>query len=117
MLLNNVSSFNDFKKINELDSYDQYANPIGFSQSLLGRATIGLFKLFKKGVDIFRLEYFKRRLENELSAGVLRYFSEHLKEGGDKAKDEDTKGINQKDDARGCDVDQPRNLAKSVTVE
>ena len=51
----------------------EYSNNTGFSQSLVGRATIGLFKLIKRGIDEVQLEYFKRKLENEYFAGVLRY--------------------------------------------
>ena len=73
--LKNITSFSEFKKMYEAagETGTEYSNNTGFSQSLVGRATIGLFKLIKRGIDEVQLEYFKRKLENEYFAGVLRY--------------------------------------------
>jgi len=73
--LKNITSFSDFKRMYEAsaDLGTEYSNKTGFSESLVGRATIGLFKLIKRGIDEVQLEYFKRKLENEYFAGVLRY--------------------------------------------
>jgi hypothetical protein len=70
--LNNLTQFDDFKKIYE-DIGTEFSNKTGFAESLVGRATFGLMRLVKKGVDAVRLEFFKRRLENEYFGGVLRY--------------------------------------------
>jgi curved DNA-binding protein CbpA len=117
MQLNNLSNFNQFKKLNELDSYGEYSSPVGFSQSLLGRATISLLQLFKKGVNTLRLEYFKRRLENELSAGVLRYYSQHLEERSTEDEEEAQSGQGQ--DVQGQDVqdDEEKKEYKFICKE
>lgn len=73
MKLKNINSFNDFKRINE--AIDDFTNSTKFKESLVGRATYSLIRYFKKGVDLFRLEFFKRKYENELFAGILRYLA------------------------------------------
>ena len=79
--LNNLTRFEDFKKLYEdfrksyeaVDTGTEYSNKTGFSESLIGRATLGIFGLIKDGINAIRIEYFKRKLENEYLAGVLRY--------------------------------------------
>ena len=79
--LNNLTRFEDFKKLYEdfrksyeaVDTGTEYSNKTGFSESLIGRATLGIFGLIKDGINAVRVEYFKRKLENEYFAGVLRY--------------------------------------------
>lgn len=70
----NITSFSEFKKMNEaVDVGTEFGNSTGFKESLLGRATYGLFRMVKNGINAVRLEFFKRKLENEYFAGVLRY--------------------------------------------
>jgi len=56
-----------------VDVGTEFSNTTGFKESLIGRATFGLFRMVKNGINAVRLEYFKRKLENEYFAGVLRY--------------------------------------------
>ena len=65
MKLNNLTIFEDFKKMYE-STGDEFSNTTGLKESLLGRGIFGLFRMIKKGVNAVRLEYFKRRLENEI---------------------------------------------------
>lgn len=73
MELNNISSFNEFKKILERSIPDEFSNKTGFSESLVGRGLFSLLRYFKQGIDLGRLEYLKRKLENEYFAGWLRF--------------------------------------------
>lgn len=70
--LNNITTFDDFKKLYE-DIGTEFSNSVGFTESLVGRATFGLINLVRMGINRVLLEYFGRRLENEYLAGVLRY--------------------------------------------
>lgn len=70
--LNNITTFEDFKKLYE-DIGTEFSNSVGFTESLVGRATFGLINLVRMGINRVLLEYFGRRLENEYLAGVLRY--------------------------------------------
>ncbi len=120
MEFKNITSFDEFKKLNE--ELGDIENTTSFSQSLLGRGLISLFKLFKKGVDYVRLEYFKRKLENELAAGVLRYYNEYFgkseksereekkEEIGSGKKGSDGKVIGKK--AKIAEVEQIKELQK-----
>ena len=72
--LRNITSFSEFKKMNEaVDIGTEFSNTTKLKDSLVGQAVSGIFSLIKKGIDAIRLEYFKRKLENEYFAGVLRY--------------------------------------------
>ena len=91
--LKNITSFSEFKKMNEaVEAGTEFSNTTGFRESLLGRATFGLFRMVKNGINAVRLEYFKRKLENEYFAGLLRYCKKNnidLK-NPQKPKDEST---------------------------
>jgi len=72
--LKNITPFSEFKKMYEaVDVGTEFSNTTGFKESLIGRATFGLFRKIKDGINLIRLEYFKRKLENEYFVGVLRY--------------------------------------------
>jgi hypothetical protein len=72
--LNNLTGFEKFKKMYEaVDIGTEFSNSVGFTESLVGRATFGLINFIKFGINRVLLEYFGRRLENEYLAGVLRY--------------------------------------------
>jgi hypothetical protein len=72
--LNNLTPFEEFKKMYEaVNLGTEFSNTTGLKESLLGRGIFGLFRMIKKGINAVRLEYFKRRLENEYLAGLLRY--------------------------------------------
>lgn len=97
MELKNISSFKDFRKINEAGggALDQFNNQTGFAQSLVGRGFFSIIRFFKKGVNLGRLEYLKRKLENEYFAGWLRFCAlnkVNLKDGTMPPKEEDDKG-------------------------
>lgn len=70
--LNNITSFSDFKKLYE-GIGDEFSNTVGFTESLIGRATFGLINMVKFGVNKVLLEFYGRRLEDEFFAGLLRY--------------------------------------------
>jgi len=73
-LLRNITSFGEFKKMNEgVDIGTEFSNTTKLKDSLVGQAVSGIFGLIKNGIDAIRLEYFKKKLENEYFAGVLRY--------------------------------------------
>jgi len=69
----NVTSFNDFKKLNEASIPSEFGNKTGFSESLVGRGLFSIIRYFKMGIDMGRLEYMRRKLENEYFAGWLRF--------------------------------------------
>ena len=72
--LKNITPFSEFKKMYEaVDVGTEFSNTTGFKESLLCRAVNGLFRKIKDGINLIRLEYFKRKLENEYFVGVLRY--------------------------------------------
>lgn len=72
MELNNISSFKDFKLM-ERTIPMEFRNETGFSKSLIGRGLFSILRYFKQGIDLGRLEYLKRKLENEYFAGWLRF--------------------------------------------
>jgi len=69
----NIIPFNTFKKTFEASIPDEFSNKTGFSQSLVGRGLFSLIRYFKQGINLGRLEYLKRKLENEYFAGWLRF--------------------------------------------
>jgi len=71
MELKNITSYNEFRKT--FEAFDEFSNKTGFAESLVGRAVFGILRYFKKGVNLGRLEFYKRRLENEYFAGILRF--------------------------------------------
>jgi hypothetical protein len=74
MELDNIVPFEKFKKLLEEASIpDEFSNATKFSQSLVGRGLFSILRYFKQGIDIGRLEYLKRKLENEYFAGWLRF--------------------------------------------
>lgn len=73
MKLKNIISFNRFRKTYESSIPSDFSNTTGFSQSLVGRGLFSLIRYFKKGINVGRLEYLKRKLENEYFAGWLRF--------------------------------------------
>lgn len=74
MELNNIVPFENFRKLLEEASIpDEFSNATKFSQCLVGRGLFSILRYFKQGIDIGRLEYLKRKLENEYFAGWLRY--------------------------------------------
>lgn len=73
MGLKNLTSFNYFKSITEASIPNDFSNNTGFKESLVGRATFGILRYFKKGIDLGKLEYYKRKLENEYFAAILRF--------------------------------------------
>lgn len=73
MGLKNITAFEDFKQILEKSIPDDFSNKTGFKQSLVGRAVFGILRYFKKGIQLGKLEYYKRRLENEYFAAILRF--------------------------------------------
>ena len=73
MDLKNITPFDDFKKIMEASIPNELSNKTGFSKSLVGRAMFGILRYFKKGINLGKLEFYKRKLENEYFAGILRY--------------------------------------------
>jgi len=96
--MSKVVRFSEFKKLNELSNYNQYGNTTGFANSLTGRGIMSLVKWFRKGVNLFRLEYFRRRLENEIVAGILRDYSNALEdfEGQEEKGQEEPKSQEEK---------------------
>jgi CxxC motif-containing protein len=84
MDLKNISSFDNFKKVFEQSIPTEFSNSTRFSQSLVGRGLFSIFRYFKQSIDIGRLEYLKRKLENEYFAGWLRFCAErqiNIKDG------------------------------------
>jgi hypothetical protein len=75
MKLKNIISFSRFRKTYESSIPSDFSNTTGFSQSLVGRGLFSLIRYFKKGINLGRLEYLKRKLENEYFAGWLRFCS------------------------------------------
>lgn len=73
--LNNLTQFEDFKKLYE-DIGTEFSNTAKWNDSLLGRGVNSIFGLISKGINIVKLEYYKKKLENEYFAGVLRYCKE-----------------------------------------
>jgi hypothetical protein len=73
MKLKNIITFNKFRKAYESSIPADFSNSTGFSQSLVGRGLFSLIRYFKKGINVGRLEYLKRKLENEYFAGWLRF--------------------------------------------
>lgn len=73
MELKNITSYDHFRRVYEGSLPDEFKNTTGFRQSLVGRAVFGIFRYFKKGINLGRLEFYKRRLENEYFAGLLRF--------------------------------------------
>lgn len=99
MELKNLIPFNNFKRINEATG--EFSNTTGFKESLVGRAIFGIFRYFKKGIDIGKLEYYKRKLENEYFAAILRFCAERgidLKTGDDPSSKEVPEGGNESTD-------------------
>lgn len=74
MGLQNITSYKNFRRTFEASGVpDEFTNKTGFSESLVGRAMFGILRYFKKGINLGKLEYYKRRLENEYFAGILRF--------------------------------------------
>lgn len=73
MELRNITSYKNFRRTFEATVPDDFSNKTGFSESLVGRAMFGILRYFKKGVNLGKLEYYKRKLENEYFAGILRF--------------------------------------------
>jgi len=75
MDLKNITPYLDFKKIMEEASTlpTEFSNNTKFSESLVGRGIFSIIRYFKQGIDLGRLEYLKRKLENEYFAGFLRF--------------------------------------------
>jgi len=73
MDLNNINSFDNFKKILEQSIPSEFQNATRFSQCLVGRGLFSILRYFKQGIDMGRLEYLRRKLENEYFAGWLRF--------------------------------------------
>jgi len=71
MDLKNVTPFDRFRKVFEVTG--EFSNKTGFSESLIGRGLFSIIRFFKQGINIGRLEYLKRKLENEYFAGWLRF--------------------------------------------
>lgn len=99
----NITPFNRFRKtFEEVVAGDEFSNKTGFAESLVGRGIFSIFRYIKQGIDMIRLEYLKRKLENEYFAGFLRFCSVkkiNLKDGtmpkgdeGDESGDESGNG-------------------------
>lgn len=92
MQLNKLINYKDFKiiknRLNEKIVGDYAANSTGFSQSLLGRGVISLFKFLKRGSDYLKLELYKRKYENELAIGILRAYQEIMVDIENKKEEE-----------------------------
>jgi len=73
MDLKNINSFDNFKKILEQSIPTEFQNATRFSQCLVGRGLFSILRYFKQGIDMGRLEYLRRKLENEYFAGWLRF--------------------------------------------
>jgi len=73
MDLKNITPFEEFKKILEASVPNEFSNNTGFKESLVGRAVFGILRYFQKGINLGKLEYYKRKLENEYLAGFLRF--------------------------------------------
>jgi len=69
----NITSFDRFRKTFEASIPDEFSNKTGFAESLVGRGFFSLIRFFKEGINLGRLEYLKRKLENEYFAGWLRF--------------------------------------------
>ncbi len=76
MELKNITPFDKFKKIYEEAIPNEFSNSTGFRESLVGRAVFGILRYFKKGIQLGQLEYYKRKLENEYFAAILRLCAE-----------------------------------------
>lgn len=93
MELKNLIPFNSFKRITEASIPNDFSNNTGFKESLVGRAMFGILRYFKKGIDLGKLEYYKRKLENEYFAAILRFCASKnidLKTGIDPSSKEDS---------------------------
>ena len=73
MKLKNITPFESFKRIYESTIPSEFSNNTGFKESLVGRAVFGILRYFKKGIQLGQLEYYKRKLENEYFAAILRF--------------------------------------------
>lgn len=73
MDLKNITPFDKFRRIMEASIPNEFSNTTGFRESLVGRAMFGILRYFKKGIQLGKLEYYKRRLENEYFAAILRF--------------------------------------------
>jgi hypothetical protein len=74
MELRNITPFKNFRKIfEEVNMPNEFSNNTGFRESLVGRALFGILRYFKKGIQLGKLEYYKRKLENEYFAAILRF--------------------------------------------
>ena len=73
MELKNITPFNEFRRITEANVPSEFSNNTGFKESLVGRAVFGILRYFQKGINLGRLEFYKRKLENEYFAGLLRF--------------------------------------------
>lgn len=73
MEFKNITPFSHFKRIYEASIPNEFGNTTGFKQSLVGRAMFGILRYFMKGINLGKLEYYKRKLENEYFAGLLRF--------------------------------------------
>ena len=73
MDLKNITPFNEFRRITEANVPSEFSNNTGFKESLVGRAVFGILRYFQKGINLGRLEFYKRKLENEYFAGLLRF--------------------------------------------
>lgn len=109
-----------YSNINE--AYDDYANRTGFHESLIGRASMSILKLFKKGVDFVRLQYFKRRLENELAAGVIRFYDTNQEETEINTREKESDEENNSKSKINCNdilTDQQKNSMVKInsTIE
>lgn len=112
MDLKNITPYDKFRKI--FEGTDEFSNKTGFAESLLGRGFFSIVRFFKKGINLGRLEYLKRKLENEYFAGWLRFCAQNtvnLKDGTvpEKPKDGDDPqppegGDPQKDDNAICEI-------------
>jgi hypothetical protein len=65
-------NLSDFEKLYELNHTADFSNDTPFSGSLIGMAINRIFSKLKSKLDIARLMIYRRRLEGEYLAGVLR---------------------------------------------
>jgi len=109
MYLKNITSYNSFKELKKLNENidllledslprDYASNKTNFSTSLLGRSVNSLFKFLKRSVDLVKLEFFRRKFENELAMGVLRTYAKSIDEESPNEEMENQEGQkNEKD--------------------
>jgi hypothetical protein len=94
MKLHIINSFNEFKNIKNQNllledsrSMSTMANTTKFSDSLIGRGSISLLKLLKRGKDFLKLGLYKRKYDSELAMGILRAYKEYEKNQNDVQND------------------------------